>query len=137
MTMLRTLSLTGLFSTLLMATPAPAQMAELDKLATTTPEQRADFLTQAMTSELTLSSDQVPKVRALNLQYAELQQPLLEQKGSLFSRVRQISKLNSQKESKLKPLLSAEQWAKYEKSRPALKQQLETWADSQTAKPKP
>ena len=73
--MLRIAAMIGLLATALLAAPAGAQLADLEKIRSTTPEQRAEFLTQTMTSQLTLTEKQVPKVDALNLKYAKLQQP--------------------------------------------------------------
>lgn len=122
-----------ILTALLFAAPAGAQMSELDDLAKTTAEQRADFLTRTMTSELTLTDEQVPKVQALNLKYAQLQQPVLESSGGALTRGRKVKSLNSEKEAALKPLLSDTQWAAYEAGRDKLKQDMQTWATQQAA----
>jgi type II secretory pathway component HofQ len=129
--------LTGVLASVCVAAAAGAQISELDTLAKTTPEGRAGFLTQSMTSELKLTPAQVPEVQALNLQYAKLQQPLLEKTGGTLSRVRQIKKLNSEKETGLRALLSDTQWSAYEAGRSQLEKELGTWAEAQTTSAHP
>ena len=110
------------------AAPASAQLADLEKIAHTTPQQRADFLTQRMKRHLSLDAEQVPKVHALNLEYAQKQQPLLEEKGRLLARVAKMRAINAEKEAALQKLLTAEQWRRYETDRAGAKQAMEDWA---------
>lgn len=112
------------------AAPAAAQMDMIEDLATTTPEQRADFLTETMTAELELDAKQVPEVRALNLEYAKLQQPLLDGDGGTLSRALKMRKLNSEKETRLRGLLTDAQWSVYEDGRSQLRDEMADWAEA-------
>ena len=117
--------------------PASAQLADLEKLGHTTAEQRAEFLTKDMKSRLSLTAEQLPKVEALNLEYAKKAQPLLEEQGDLFSRIRKMRAQNEEKEAALRKLLSDEQWKEYEAGRSDLKSKMEAWADSQAKSKSP
>lgn len=79
-----------------------------------TPEQRADTLTQKMTTALKLTADQIPVVYGLNLKYAKVAQTeILDKDLSMWSMYMKGSRINKDKEKELKPLLSKEQWKLY------------------------
>src|ERR1700743_1877441 len=56
-----------------------------DKLKEMSPQQRADFQTGLMKSKLKLDTQQIAKVKALNLKYAIKLQPILTSDDSRFS----------------------------------------------------
>jgi hypothetical protein len=52
--------------------------AQSKKIKQTTPEQRAKMQTEWMTSKLALNTKQVEQVSALNLQYAQKNDPIIQ-----------------------------------------------------------
>lgn len=80
-----------------------------------TPEERAAKITLQMQECMQLDSVQLQQVEALNLKYAKIaQEKIIDKDLSKWSMYRQGSKLSSEKEQELKPLLSATQWEAYE-----------------------
>lgn len=79
-----------------------------------TPEERAQKITQEMTTHLPLDSAQIDTVHALNLKYARIaQSEIIDSQLSKWSMLQKGKKLNQQKEIELKALLTDEQWANY------------------------
>ena len=88
------------------ANVAAAQLADL---ARSTPEQRANAQTAFMKSKLALSTSQLGKVSALNLEYAKRFDPILKGDAGRFSKLRQIRSLEAEKERELEKLVSPDQ----------------------------
>lgn len=81
-----------------------------------TPEERAEKMTAKMQDELSLTKEQLPKVKALNLKYAQIMQTeVIDPEISMWTMYSRGNKINKKKEVELKPLLTEEQWKKYEK----------------------
>lgn len=81
-----------------------------------TPEERAEKMTAKMQEELSLTSEQLPKVKVLNLKYAKImQKEVIEPDLNSWAMYNKGTKINKKKEVELKPLLNAAQWEKYEK----------------------
>ena len=80
-----------------------------------TPEERAKTLTEKMKTELSLTTEQVPKVEAINLKYAKLNYEKINTgtrrklKGYLAVRNNKI-----EKDKELKQVLTDDQYKKYE-----------------------
>jgi len=108
---------------LLVSVGASAQ--GLDKLAGTTPEQRAGVQTMFMKSKLDLSAEQLPKVEAINLKYAQQMQPILESSERPLAKMGETRRIQQAKDAELKQLFSQEQYANYLAAKDEMRQQVE------------
>ncbi len=80
-----------------------------------TPEERAEKMTTEMEKALPQKEEQVPKIKALNLKYAQIiQDEVLDKDLSMFGKYKKMKSINKKKEKELKPLLSEEQYENYE-----------------------
>lgn len=86
---------------------------ELDALKNTSPAQRAKAQTAMMKEKLGLSEEQVAKVGALNLNYAEKMDPIIKGTEGTFMKARDARNVEQQKEDELKALLSPDQFQKF------------------------
>ncbi len=79
------------------------------------PEERAQRQTEQLTKQLNLSTEQAEKVKALS---DDRMKQMQEMRASGARPDRQkMQELQENYEAKLKPILSTEQWTKYEKMR--------------------
>jgi hypothetical protein len=115
-------ALGGLAALVLFSFDAQAQM---DKLKSTTPEERAGAQTAFMKTKLGLSADQVAKVSAINLKYAQKMDPILKGSEGPIMRMREAEAINQQKEAELKQVLSSEQFEKYLASKEEMREKVE------------
>ncbi len=97
---------------LLIVVAASAQN-EMEKLKSSTPEERARLQTEMMKSKLGLTSDQTPKVAAINQKYAQRMEPIIKGQEGPLMRLRQMREVGQAKEAELKGVLSPEQFQKY------------------------
>ena len=97
---------------LLIVVAAGAQN-EMDKLKSSTPEERARLQTEMMKAKLGLTSDQTPKVAAINQKYAQRMEPIIKSQEGPLMRPRQMREVGQAKEAQLKGVLSPEQFQKY------------------------
>ena len=89
------------------------------------PQKMADNQTQMMTEALDLNEEQKEQVASLNLKYSEKQAALLNQKGSMFSKMGDMKKINKEKNTELELVLTAEQMEKYkEEVQPEMRNQM-------------
>ena len=86
---------------------------ELYALKNTSPAQRAKAQTAMMKEKLGLSEEQVAKVGALNLKYAEKMDPIIKGTEGTFMKARDARNVEQQKEVELKALLSPDQFQKF------------------------
>lgn len=97
--------------TLLISTFAYAQHDGRDKK---TPEERAEMLTSRLEKELSLSPEQVQKVKAINLSSAEKTTAARKEAGQERENFReQKMKIEKQRDDDLKAVLTPEQFTKY------------------------
>lgn len=90
-----------------------------------TPKERAKLQTEKMKSALSLREDQMDKIYALNLKYAEImQKEVFDQGASQWSMYTKGSEINKRKEKELKPLLSEAQYKSYEKLKAETRKQV-------------
>jgi hypothetical protein len=108
---------------LLVAGAAAAQ--ELQKLAGTTPAQRAGVLTELMKTRLGLSEAQTPKVAAINLKYAEQMQPVLDGTDGPLMKLGEARRIDQAKEADLKGVLAPEQFEKYLAAKQEIREKME------------
>ena len=97
---------------LLIVVAAGAQN-EMEKLKSSTPEERARLQTEMMKVKLSLTSDQTPKVAAINQKYAQRMEPIIKGQEGPLMRLRQMREVGQAKEAELKGVLSPEQFQKY------------------------
>lgn len=97
---------------LLIVVAAGAQN-EMEKLKSSTPEERARLQTEMMKVKLGLTTDQTPKVAAINQKYAQRMEPIIKSQEGPLMRLRQMREVSQAKEAELKGVLSPEQFQKY------------------------
>jgi len=97
---------------LLIVVAAGAQN-EMEKLKSSTPEERARLQTEMMKTKLALTTDQTPKVAAINQKYAQRMEPIIKGQEGPLMRLRQMREVGQAKEADLKGVLSPEQFQKY------------------------
>ena len=97
---------------LLIVVAAGAQN-EMEKLKSSTPEERARLQTEMMKTKLSLTPDQTPKVAAINQKYAQRMEPIIKGQEGPLMRLRQMREVGQAKEAELKGVLSPEQFQKY------------------------
>ena len=97
---------------LLIVVTASAQN-EMEKLKSSTPEERARLQTEMMKTKLGLTTDQTPKVAAINQKYAQRMEPIIKGQEGPLMRLRQMREVGQAKEAELKGVLSPEQFQKY------------------------
>ena len=97
---------------LLIVVAAGAQN-EMEKLKSSTPEERARLQTEMMKAKLGLTTDQTPKVAAINQKYAQRMEPIIKGQEGPLMRLRQMREVGQAKEAELKGVLSPEQFQKY------------------------
>src|ERR1044072_865850 len=103
----------------------PQAFAQLDELKNTRPEERASLQTELMKSMLTLTPEQTQPVADLNLKYANRMEPIIKGSSSSLTKMFEMRKINNEKETELKRILSLQQWEKFDASRDEMRQQFE------------
>ena len=82
-----------------------------------TPEEMAKQQTERMTTELKLTTEQVPQIEAINLSMAKERTQMMEKAGGDFSAIREdMQKLNEKTTEALSKVLTAEQMETYQNS---------------------
>ena len=112
-----------LLVSLLLAGTALAQ-SELEELQHTSPQQRANAQTAFMKQKLNLTSEQEPKVAAINLKYAKEIDPILKGPEGEFRKALQIRRLEDEKENELKGVLTPGQFQTFLASKEQLRQKV-------------
>jgi hypothetical protein len=103
---------------------APA-FAQLDELKNTTPEERASLQTELVKSMLALTPEQTQTVADLNFKYANRMEPIIKGSSSSLTKMFEMRKINNEKETELKRMLSSQQWEKFDASRDEMRQRFE------------
>ena len=83
--------------------------------AQSSPEQRAQRLSDSMRSKLSLDTAQYEKVTAINLEYARRGEEIKNDGGGKFAKYRKFKSMMSEKDKKLKQVLTPDQYSSYEK----------------------
>jgi anion-transporting ArsA/GET3 family ATPase len=91
-----------------------AQQTMGDKLKAMTPQQRADYQTGQMKTKLHLDTQQIVKVKVVNLKYAQKIEPLIKSDDSRFTKFREFKKLQAAKDAELKGIFNAGQFKLYQ-----------------------
>lgn len=110
----RLLSATFMLLLISTVTAVNAQTINAETLRNSTPEQRADLQNKLMKEKLNLSDTQYLQVSQLNLEYARKMQPLLTSTSGRMGKAFKAKSLYKEKESKLKAVLTDEQFKIYQ-----------------------
>jgi Spy/CpxP family protein refolding chaperone len=102
-----------------------AASAQLAALKNTTPQQRATLLTRLMEKRLKLTGNTLQQVSAINLEYANKMQPILQGADRPLEEMREARQINEQKDAALQKVLSPEQFQQYQAAKEQLRQQFE------------
>jgi len=113
---------------------ATAFAGELDTLKNTTPAERAKAQTAMMKEKLGLTDEQVSKIGALNLKYAEQMDPIIKGSEGPFMKARDVRNVEEQKEAELKGLLSADQFQKFQTMKEEMREKLMDQIQQQRSK---
>ena len=104
----------------LMAATTPIRMERREKaeaafarLAELKPEQIAGFLDNRMATQLTLTSEQRPRISALNLEHARRLRAIVSSDDSVRAKGRAMKKQNDVQEAVLKEVLTAAQFTHF------------------------
>lgn len=85
-----------------------------EKLANTTPQQRAERQTKQMKQRLSLTADQETAVAAINLKYAQQAQSLIDGGERNRETLKQVREMMSSKDGELKKVLDKDQYNQYD-----------------------
>ena len=117
-------SVRGWMAVVVLAMVASAAAEGLDDLKDTTPAERAAAQTAMMKSKLSLTDDQLPKIKAINEKYAEQMDPIIKGSDGMFMKMRAIKEVEEQKEGELQGVLSKDQFAQFQAMKSELKDKL-------------
>lgn len=78
------------------------------------PAERANKLTEWMTTNLSLTADQVPRVQDINLRYAQKMTDLKQSTQPKPEKMNQLKSLSEQKDAEMKTVLNPDQYKSYE-----------------------
>ncbi|KQT20958.1 hypothetical protein ASG22_16200 [Chryseobacterium sp. Leaf405] len=98
--------------------------AQKKKLKDSTPEQCAKMQTEWMKTKLALNTTQVQQVAALNLQYAQKNDPVIQSNEGKISKFKKLKALQKEKSDALSQILDAEQYKKYQELKDQMVQKL-------------
>jgi hypothetical protein len=90
-----------------------ASAQDLEKLKSSTPEQRATLQTDFLTEKIPLTAEQVPKVKAITLASAEKADPILKGSDGPLVKMRALRLLDEARDVELKGVLTPEQFVEY------------------------
>jgi hypothetical protein len=105
--------------------PGPASAQLPPELANSTPQERAKAATLVMKEKLALSSEQLPKVEAINLEAAQKMEPVLKGSEGPLVKMRTTKQVEQAKESALQNVLTPQQFQQFLASRDEMKQKAE------------
>lgn len=93
-------------------------------LKNSTPEQRAEKMTEWMKTNLQLSDDQASAVHAINLKYANENESLKDSGSARRDKYRKAKETQESKEQELKGALTADQFSTYMDKKKELQQKM-------------
>lgn len=88
--------------------------AQTKKLKDSTPEQRAKMQTEWMKTKLALNTTQAQQVYALNLQYAQKNDPVIQSNEGKRAKFKKLKAFQKEKSDALSHILDAGQYKKYQ-----------------------
>jgi hypothetical protein len=107
---------------LLLATRVGAE--GLDDLKDTTPAERAAAQTTMMKEKLSLTDEQLPKVKAINEKYAEEMDPIIKGSGGMLMKMCPMRAVDDKKEAELKGVLSGDHLQQFQAMKSELRDKL-------------
>ena len=93
---------------------AQSQQTLGDKLKAMTPQQRADYQTGLMKTKLHLDTQEIVKVKAVNLKYAQKFEPIIKSDDGRFTKLKKFKALQDQKDAELKTIFNGNQFKVYQ-----------------------
>lgn len=105
-----------LFTAVILCSPFIVS-AQSKSLKQTTPEQRAKMQTEWMRTKLALNTKQAEQVYALNLQYAQKNDPIIQSNEGRFSKFKKMKALQNEKSNAMSQILDAGQYKKYQEAK--------------------
>ena len=96
----------------------------LDDLKETTPAERAGAQTAMMKEKLSLTDEQLPKVKAINEKYAEEMDPIIKGSGGMLMKMGPMRAVEDKKEAELKGVLSSDQFAQFQAMKSEMRDKL-------------
>jgi hypothetical protein len=96
----------------------------LDDLKDTTPAERAAAQTMMMKEKLSLTDEQLPKVKAINEKYAEEMDPIIKGSGGMLMKMGSMRAVEDKKEAELKGVLSSDQFAQFQAMKSEMRDKL-------------
>ena len=105
-----------------LASQAPA--ADMDALKDTTPAERAKAQTAMMKTKLGLTEAEAAKVGPINMKYAERMEPIIKGSEGPLKRMEAVHAVEQAKETELKGVLTADQFAKFEANKQEMMEKL-------------
>jgi len=119
----------GVTTALLLASSAAfaqgGMQGQMEKLAQTTPEERAKAQTAVMKETLALTDPQVPAVAKINLEIATQMQPVLESSDGPLVKMRKAKAIEGQRDAELEKVLLPQQYQQWLAEKEAMKQKAE------------
>lgn len=100
--------------------------AQNNDLKNSTPEERAQFQTEWMKTELALDSVQVEKVHAINLKYANKLEGIKNSSGDRRQKFQKFQKLSAEKDSELKKVVTDQQYKIYLKKKDEIRSKMKS-----------
>ena len=103
-----------LLVTAFLCTAFTSLSAQTKKLKDSTPEQRAKMQTEWMKTKLALNTTQAQQVYALNLQYAQKNDPVIQSNEGKRAKFKKLKAFQKEKSDALSHILDAGQYKKYQ-----------------------
>ena len=117
-------SVRGWIAVLVLLLAARVGAEGLDDLKNTTPAERAAAQTTMMKEKLSLTDEQLPKVKAINEKYAEEMDPIIKGSGGMLMKMGSMRAVEDKKEAELKGVLSSDQFAQFQAMKSEMRDKL-------------
>ena len=117
-------SVRGWIAVLVLLLAARVGAEGLDDLKDTTPAERAAAQTMMMKEKLSLTDEQLPKVKAINEKYAEEMDPIIKGSGGMLMKMGSMRAVEDKKEAELKGVLSSDQFAQFQAMKSEMRDKL-------------
>jgi hypothetical protein len=115
----------GLAAAFLLAATMASAQGQMEKLAKTTPQERATVQTMTMKEKLSLTAEQLPAIEKINLATATQMQPILEGSEGPLIKMRQAKAIESGRDAELQKILTPAQYQQWLVEKDAMKQKVE------------
>jgi hypothetical protein len=109
---------------ILVCLAASGASAQLEELASSTPQERASIQTAFMKRKLALTPEQLPKIEALNLEYAQKMQPVITGSEGPLMKMRAAKGIEGEKDAALQNVLTPDQNQKWLAAKDELRQEM-------------